>query len=185
MDHAYGLYEWLPATIMPFWASRIELLVTRVHVELLHDMTEEDARKEGCDSIEEFRKLWDNINGIRGYGWNVNPVVYVIEFKLVEPVASSSSGIIESQWTQDIPTEPGMYWVHKTEKHAPSRLQCDFGSATVMVQVQQGRGNLMLVRFYDEPLSQTSRMYVSDFACLYDEPFWQKVEAPKLPKESA
>ena len=184
MDHAYGLYEWQAATIMPFWASRIKLLITRVHVELLHDMAEEDARKEGCTSIDEFRKLWDSINGIRGYGWEVNPAVYVIEFKRVEPVASSSSETIESKWTTMLPTEPGMYWVHKTEKHAPSRLQCDFGSATVMVHVLHGRGKSMLVRYYDEPLSETSRMYVPDFACLYDKPFWQKVEVPELPKES-
>ena len=109
--------------------------------------------------------------------------MYVIEFKLVLPVACSP-GIIESQWTTTLPTEPGMYWVYKTEKHAPSRLQRDFGSVAVMVQVLRNRDNPMLVRFYDEPLSQTSRMYVPDFACLYDEPFWQKVEAPKPPKES-
>ena len=185
MDHAYGLYEWQPATQMPFWASRIKLLITRVYAEHLHDMTEKDARKEGCASIDEFRKLWDSINGVRGYGWDVNPVVYVIEFKLVEPVASSLAKTIESKWTTTLPGEPGMYWVFKTEKHAPSRLQYDFGSVPAMVQVLRNRDNSMLVRFYDEHLSQTSRMYISDFACLYDEPFWQKAEVPKPPKESA
>ena len=68
MDHAYGLYEWQPATIMPFWASRIRLSITRVRVEFLHAMTENDARNEGCDSIGEFRKLWDSLNIMRGYG---------------------------------------------------------------------------------------------------------------------
>ena len=160
---------------MPFWASRIELLITRVHVELLHDMTKEDARKEGCASIDEFRKLWDGINGVRGYGWDVNPAVYVIEFELIIPVASSSE-TIESKWTQDLPTEPGMYWVHKTEKHAPSRLQRDFCSATAMVHVLQGRGKSMLVRYYDEPLSETSRMYVPDFARLYSDLFGKRSE---------
>ena len=108
IDHAYGLYKWQPATIMPFWASRIKLLITRVHVELLHDMTKEDAHKEGCASIDEFRKLWDSINAVRGYSWDVNPAVYVIEFKLIEPVASSShsnTDCTNDKQTTTLPTE--------------------------------------------------------------------------------
>ena len=32
-----------------------------------------------------FRVLWDSINAKRGFGWDVNPWVWVIEFKKVEP----------------------------------------------------------------------------------------------------
>jgi hypothetical protein len=28
-----------------------------------------------------FRDLWDRINGPRGYGWDTNPFVWVIEFR--------------------------------------------------------------------------------------------------------
>jgi hypothetical protein len=33
---------------------------------------------------EDFRKLWDSINLKRGYGWHLNPEVWVIEYKLVK-----------------------------------------------------------------------------------------------------
>lgn len=32
-----------------------------------------------------FRRLWDAINARRGYGWNINPWIWVIEFKMIEP----------------------------------------------------------------------------------------------------
>ncbi len=33
---------------------------------------------------ESFRTLWDSINAERGYGWTVNPWVWVVEFEVVE-----------------------------------------------------------------------------------------------------
>jgi len=41
----------------------------------------------GChiDAIDEFRRLWDSINGKRGCGWDVNPWVWVVEFKKIKP----------------------------------------------------------------------------------------------------
>ena len=44
-------------------------------------VTEADCSE--CDtSIKLFRNLWDSINAKRGYGWDTNPWVFVIEFKL-------------------------------------------------------------------------------------------------------
>jgi hypothetical protein len=84
---------------MPRWASRITLAVTSVRVERLQEIGEADAREEGAiigqyhpGAGEEptthrlaFSQLWDSINAARGYGWAVNPWVWVIEFERVQP----------------------------------------------------------------------------------------------------
>ncbi len=36
------------------------------------------------DARPVFRRLWDSINASRGYGWDANPFVWVVEFKVVE-----------------------------------------------------------------------------------------------------
>jgi hypothetical protein len=77
---------------MPRWASRITLEVTGVRVERVQDITECEARREGvtCERALignaarlAFRSLWDSINKKRGYGWDVNPWVWVVEFRRV------------------------------------------------------------------------------------------------------
>lgn len=87
---------WTPSLHMPRWASRITLEITGVRVERLSSMTEEDARAEGCmgghDSIpgymysatphEHFHHLWTSIYGEDS--WQVNPWMWVVEFKRVE-----------------------------------------------------------------------------------------------------
>lgn len=97
--------RWKSSLFMRKSESRLELEVTNVRVERLHDITEDDARAEGverdtapCDhtrlSCEEigcmgptyrstFCELWDSINGDRG-GWELNPWVWVVEFRRVE-----------------------------------------------------------------------------------------------------
>lgn len=90
--------RWKPSIHMPRWASRIDLEVTGIRVERLQAMTEEDAEAEGfCWSAtgpwdnydvisaqEQFGTLWDTLNAKRGYSWQSNPWVWVIEFKQVE-----------------------------------------------------------------------------------------------------
>ena len=93
--------KWRPSIFMPRWASRITLEITEVRVERVQEITEEDAIKEGIcvvDNTEDgiysspnypdihrdiFMYLWDSLNTKRGYGWEVNPWVWVIEFKRV------------------------------------------------------------------------------------------------------
>lgn len=105
--------RWTPSIHMPRWASRITLEVTSVRVERLQAMEgqtafESDALKEGIhrihhgdgeysyhvtrtephpnnwtDPCDAFRDLWDSLNAARGYGWVLNPWVWVIEFKRI------------------------------------------------------------------------------------------------------
>lgn len=96
---------WRPSIFMPRWASRINLTVLDVYTEPLQSITEEDAAQEGVrfrsspsgllqweslpsgefsrtSATAAFMDLWNSINETRGYGWDANPLVWVVKFKL-------------------------------------------------------------------------------------------------------
>ena len=93
--------RWRPSIHMPRWASRITLEVIGVRVERVASISEADARAEGMDYGPDevpggpvctgytrrimFQDLWDRINAKRSYGWDVNPWVWVMEFKRTKP----------------------------------------------------------------------------------------------------
>ncbi|QCP50195.1 hypothetical protein FAZ95_14000 [Trinickia violacea] len=100
----------VPSIHMPRWASRITLEIAGVRVERLQDISYEDALAEGVSDFagrfaddsqntigetpeqtarrlewpqRQYRLLWDNLNAARGYGWDMNPWVWVLEFRRI------------------------------------------------------------------------------------------------------
>jgi hypothetical protein len=100
-------WKWTSFRFMPREAARLFLEVKNVRAEKLQDVSEEDARTEGVKSkftcgnerelknpvcIENrnscyvcaFKYSWDTLNAKRGYPWESNPWVWVIEFRRIE-----------------------------------------------------------------------------------------------------
>jgi hypothetical protein len=103
-DGYMGDAKWRPSIFMPRALSRITLEITGVRVERLQDISEQDAKAEGCglyvpghgfiqqaDLAEGysnylsprmgFECAWNSINGPGS--WDANPWVWVVEFKRV------------------------------------------------------------------------------------------------------
>jgi len=91
--------KWKPSIFMPRKAAHLFLEVKSVRIEKLQKITPEDCVNEGAVKKPhymtyggesylaihgryktEFAKLWDSINAKRGYSWESDPWVYVIEF---------------------------------------------------------------------------------------------------------
>jgi len=103
IDTGSPRYNWKPSIHMPRVASRITLEIVSVRVERLQDISEADAKAEGCDQTgvgtgrfdangneqevgsysASYYELWQSINGPGS--WSANPRVWVVEFKVVKP----------------------------------------------------------------------------------------------------
>lgn len=100
-DHGIGISgsyidtaKWKPSIFMPRLASRITLEITGIRVERLREISEEDAKAEGCEpyrlpchpDIGPFKAgysvLWESINGAGS--WDRNQYVWVISFRRID-----------------------------------------------------------------------------------------------------
>ena len=92
IDHIGKKITWRPSIHMPREAARIFLKVTNIRVERLQEITEEYAIAEGMSKTlvdgvvfisakGNFHVFWDSLNIKRGYGWDTNPWVWVVEFE--------------------------------------------------------------------------------------------------------
>jgi len=95
-DDKWRVAKWRPSIHMPRKLSRIQLLVKSVKVEQIQDITREDAIAEGTrklyrcpqwignEPLDSFNELWESINKKRGFGWEMNPWVWVVGFERIE-----------------------------------------------------------------------------------------------------
>lgn len=93
--------RWRPSIFMPRALSRLTLEVTGVRLERLQEISAEDIEAEGVTrAVAEamcgetwgdapkprvwWQRGWDSLNAKRGFGWDTNPWVWVVEFRKVE-----------------------------------------------------------------------------------------------------
>ena len=93
-DDPYIEVPWRPSICMPRWASRINLEVKDIRVKRVQEIRPEDCWDEGImyrgpgyhipmlNALDDFSKLWDSINAKRGYSWDSNPWVWVVEIEV-------------------------------------------------------------------------------------------------------
>lgn len=90
---------WKSPIYMPKWAARIWLEIIGIRVERVQEINEKDAMAEGVcpENLMEdesdglgyqryrfsFKNLWNKLNSKRGFGWEKNPWVWVLEVKKV------------------------------------------------------------------------------------------------------
>jgi hypothetical protein len=80
--------HWTPSIHLPRALARLVLDVLGVRVERLHEITDEDARREGVADRAAFVAKWHEIYGAES--WDENPWVWRIEFRRVEAERSAA-----------------------------------------------------------------------------------------------
>ena len=98
--HDVSIFRWRSPMFMLRKYSRLTLEITNVRCERVQEISYDDCLAEGCpysrkhendmtnaDKINRigwYQGQWNELNAKRGYGWDTNPWVFVIEFKKIE-----------------------------------------------------------------------------------------------------
>ena len=118
-DNAYAPSNtrWVPSMYMRRWMCRLTGLIKDIRVERLQEISADDCEAEGvqwcgadmgvyrkrrADNVvaarryqngmrKLYRDLWDSLNAKRGYGWSVNPWVWVVQFR---PIAKNVDAVL-------------------------------------------------------------------------------------------
>ncbi|HYM30789.1 MAG TPA: hypothetical protein VEU47_05795 [Candidatus Cybelea sp.] len=92
---------------MPRWVSRLTLIVTAAKVERLQAISDEEAKAEGAELLDEvtgrvslddrrgsyrdgFRAIWESLHG--SGAWEANPEVVAISFDIVKANIDATIG---------------------------------------------------------------------------------------------
>lgn len=81
--------QFLAASQMPRWASRLTLRITGVRIERLQEVNQEDALANGVEpllpsgAVDAFRHLWYCTHNRKAHLWMNNPLVWVISFEVI------------------------------------------------------------------------------------------------------
>jgi hypothetical protein len=106
MDEYTDRHKWKSSIFMPKKAARIWLQIKNIRVERIQDITEKDCDAEGMGFLHEYfcnsfhhpaydfdetlslkelmNAFWNSTNKKRGYSWESNPWVWVIEFERID-----------------------------------------------------------------------------------------------------
>jgi hypothetical protein len=92
---------------MPRRLSRFTLRIEKIHIETIQQIKFKDVLREGVGHTDEqkmrasftgaayqrewLKKRWDGINAKRGFSFESNPWVWVVEFRLVRSPARQSA----------------------------------------------------------------------------------------------
>lgn len=86
----YADSVWRSPMFMPRWVSRMTLRITEVNCEPLQAITEDEACRElglplgiSHNAIDQFALRWNGLHHKRGYGWEVDPMVWVYAFEVL------------------------------------------------------------------------------------------------------
>ena len=76
---SWGIEQaWKSPATMPRWASRFTLTVTKVRVQRLQNISDDDAMAEGDTDRSSFARRWNSIHGLGS--WDANPWVCALTF---------------------------------------------------------------------------------------------------------
>lgn len=81
MEKVCGTYYAKEYMFQPKAEARVFYHVKRVYRQKLGEMTEEDSQKEGGYTLEEFKRIWEEINETP---WDPQQEVFVYEFETVK-----------------------------------------------------------------------------------------------------